>query len=136
MPVFQTLTKCVVFTVLIAGLWAAGPLVAGDAACWPQFHGPRRDNRSIETGLLQSWPDDGPPLAWSAEGLGGGFSSVAVVGDRIYTMGDLGDAQYAIALKRDGGAVVWKTKVGPAWKDKYLGPRSTPTVDGDLLYAV
>jgi outer membrane protein assembly factor BamB len=103
---------------------------------WPQWRGQNRDGRSPETGLLQSWPEGGPPLAWKAEGLGGGFSSVAVSGNRIYTLGDLGDAQYAIAVRRDGGAVVWKTEIGPAWKDKYLGPRSTPTVDGDRVYVV
>jgi len=103
---------------------------------WPQWRGQNRDGRSPESGLLQSWPEGGPPLAWKAEGLGGGFSSVAVAGDRIYTLGDLGDAQYAIAVRRDGGAIVWKTEIGPAWKDKYLGPRSTPTVDGERVYVV
>jgi outer membrane protein assembly factor BamB len=106
------------------------------AADWPQWRGQNRDGKSPETGLLQSWPEQGPPLAWRAEGLGGGFSSVAVAGDHIYTLGDLGDAQYAIAVKRDGGAIVWKTKIGPAWEDKYLGPRSTPTVDGDHVYVL
>ena len=106
------------------------------AADWPQWRGQHRDGKSPETGLLQSWPEKGPPLAWRAEGLGGGFSSVAVVGDRIYTLGDLGDGQYAIAVKRDGGAMVWKTKIGPTWEDKYLGPRSTPTVDGNRVYVL
>lgn len=106
------------------------------AADWPQWRGQDRDGKSPETGLLQSWPEEGPPLAWRAEGLGGGFSSVAVAGDRIYTLGDLGDAQYAIALERDGGAIVWKTEIGPAWEDKYLGPRSTPTVDGNRVYVL
>jgi outer membrane protein assembly factor BamB len=106
------------------------------AADWPQWRGQNRDGKSPETGLLRSWPEQGPPLAWRAEGLGGGFSSVAVAGDHIYTLGDLGDAQYAIAVKRDGGAIVWKTKIGPAWEDKYLGPRSTPTVDGDHVYVL
>ena len=106
------------------------------AADWPQWRGQDRDGKSPETGLLQSWPEQGPPLAWRAEGLGGGFSSVAVAGDHIYTLGDLGDAQYAIAVERDGGAIVWKTKIGPAWEDKYLGPRSTPTVDGKRVYVL
>jgi len=106
------------------------------AADWPQWRGQDRDGKSPETGLLQSWPEQGPPLAWQAEGLGGGFSSVAVAGDQIYTLGDLGDAQYAIAVERDGGAIVWKTKIGPAWEDKYLGPRSTPTVDGNRVYVL
>jgi len=67
------------------------------AADWPQWRGPERDGRSPDHGLLKAWPEGGPPLAWRASGLGGGYSSVAVAGDRVYTMGDFGDAQYAIA---------------------------------------
>ena len=59
---------------------------------WPQWRGPDRNGRSPDTGLLQEWPTDGPPLDWRVSGLGSGFSSVAVAGERIYTMGDLGDA--------------------------------------------
>jgi outer membrane protein assembly factor BamB len=118
---------------LIAVCLCVSAVSAGD---WPQWRGPARNGKSPETGLLQSWPEGGPPLAWRAKGLGSGFSSVAVAGERIYTMGDLGDAQYAIALERDGGAIVWKTKIGPAWEHKYLGPRSTPTIDGDRVYLV
>jgi outer membrane protein assembly factor BamB len=61
---------------------------------------------------------------------------MAVAGERIYTMGDLGDAQYVLAVRREDGAPLWKTEVAPAWKDKYLGPRSTPTVDGDRVYVL
>ena len=55
------------------------------ASDWPQFRGPQRDNVSKDTGLLKSWPKDGPPLAWKAQGLGRGYSSLSVAGDRIYT---------------------------------------------------
>ncbi len=109
---------------------------AAHGADWPQWRGPARDGRSADTGLLTSWPDGGPPLAWRASGFGGGFSSVSVAGKRIYTMGDLQDAQYVIAAARSDGKQLWKTKVAPAWKDKYLGPRSTPTVDGERVYVV
>jgi outer membrane protein assembly factor BamB len=114
-------------------------IIAGNVASagdWPGWRGPARDGHSPDTGLLPSWPDGGPPLAWRASGFGGGFSSVAVVGERIYTMGDLGDAQYVIAAKRADGDILWKTRVAPAWKDRYLGPRSTPTVDADRVYVV
>ncbi|MCA9215668.1 MAG: hypothetical protein KDB27_21530 [Planctomycetales bacterium] len=45
-----------------------------EAADWPQFLGPERNSTSTETGLLRSWPDDGPEVLWTAnvgEGLGG-----------------------------------------------------------------
>ena len=61
-------------------------LVPALAADWPQWRGPDRTGISKETGLLQKWPEKGPPLAWTYEKTGWGFSSMAVVGDRLYTM--------------------------------------------------
>jgi outer membrane protein assembly factor BamB len=107
-----------------------------DTPNWPQFRGPNRDNVSTDTGLLKEWDADGPTLAWKASGLGTGFSSLAVTKDRIYTMGDQGPSQYVLALSATDGKVLWKTKVGPNWDDRYPGPRSTPTIDGALLYAI
>ena len=111
----------------------AGPAAAAD---WPQWRGADRDGRSAETGLLAEWPEGGPPLAWKASELGGGYSSVSVSGERIFTMGDLGDGQYVMALSRADGKQLWKTRVGETHEDQYLGPRSTPTVDGDHIYVV
>lgn len=123
---------------LLATLLAAGdrPLAAPEAGNWPQFRGPNRDNLSSDTGLLKEWDADGPALAWKASGLGIGFSSVAVTADRIYTMGDLEGSQYVMALAATDGKLLWKTKVGPEWQDRYPGPRATPTVDGDLVYTI
>ena len=111
----------------------AGATLLG-AAEWPQWRGPNRDGRAVDTGLLASWPEGGPPLAFQASGIGGGFSSVSVADGRIYTLGDLEDGQYAFALSDADGALLWKALIGPTWEDEYLGPRSTPTVDGDHLY--
>lgn len=107
-----------------------------EAGNWPQWRGPRRDGVSTDTGLLTSWPQAGPPRAWSASGLGAGFSSVAITGGRIFTMGDRRDGQYVMALTEDAGKEVWATRVGSRHDDEYGGPRGTPTVDGDLLYVV
>jgi outer membrane protein assembly factor BamB len=117
-------------TALLIAL-SLSPLAAAD---WPQWRGPNRDGRSPDSGLLQSWPASGPPLAWRIAGLGGGYSSVAVAAGRVYTLGDQEDGQYAIALNESDGSQVWKKKIGPSWEHEYLGPRSTPTVDGDHLY--
>ena len=107
------------------------------AADWPGWRGPERNGQSPETGLLQSWPEGGPPLAWKAKGLGSGYSSVSVVGDKIFTMGDLGKKQYVFALSLEKkGKQLWKTHVGPSWEDEYLGPRSTPTHDDGRVYTL
>lgn len=105
------------------------------AADWPQFRGPNRDGVSTDKGLLKEWPADGPPLAWKVEGLGVGFSSVAIVGDRLYTMGDLKEGCHVFAVDMPRAAIAWKYLVGKPG-GSYVGPRCTPTVDGDSVYAL
>ncbi|MFO0869886.1 MAG: PQQ-binding-like beta-propeller repeat protein [Pirellulales bacterium] len=100
-----------------------------DAGEWSQWRGPARDGISPETGLLKSWPAEGPPLAWKATGIGDGFSSVVVAHGRIYTMGKQGGASYLFALKEEDGSILWKAKVA----DGDDAPNCTPTVDQDLV---
>lgn len=109
---------------------------AAQAPSWPGWRGPQRDAHSPDKGLLATWPATGPRLAWKASGLGTGFSSLAIVGGRLYTMGDVGDTQHVMALDAKDGRKLWSTAVGPAWVDEFLGPRATPSVDGGLVYAV
>jgi outer membrane protein assembly factor BamB len=108
---------------------------------WPQWNGRNRDGKSADTGLLAEWPAGGPKLAWKATGFGKGYSEFAVVGDRIYTIGDKDDADFLIAASTDGGKILWSTKVGAPGSPEvpgytFPGPRSTPTVDGDLIFAM
>lgn len=111
-----------------------GLATAGD---WAQWHGANRDNISTETGLLTEWPAGGPRLVWKATGIGDGYSGVSIVKGRIYTMGDIGDSAYVEALEFRTGKKLWQTPVGPAGDGGgYPGPRATPTVDGDLVYAL
>jgi outer membrane protein assembly factor BamB len=109
------------------------------AADWPQFRGPNRDDISPDTGLLKQLPAGGPPLQWKATGLGAGYADVSIVGDRIYTMGEDKESSDVIALNAADGKPVWKAKLGkpgaPGMPEFY-GPRSTPTVAGDLLVAL
>lgn len=122
--------------VALLALLAGAAATTVDASDWPQWRGEHRDGRSASSGLLDAWPEGGPPLLWRNTGMGAGFSSLAVSGERIYTMGDIGEDQFVIAVKRTDGSPLWKTRVGPRWEDKYLGARSTPTVDGDRVYAL
>lgn len=103
---------------------------------WPQWRGPQRDGKSAEKGLLASWPAGGPPLAFKTSGIGTGFSSLAVSGGRIFTLGDAGERQFLLALDEKTGQHRWKVDIGKSWNDEFLGPRSTPTVDGDRVYAL
>jgi outer membrane protein assembly factor BamB len=119
---------------LAALLLGPAPGAADDkkAADWPQFRGAKRNNHSPDKGLLKTWPKDGPPLAWKVEGLGGGYSSVAVVGDRVYTMGNKKDSSNVVCIDAKTKKVLWSTPVGKQGGD--LG--CTPTVDGDRVYAL
>ncbi|MBN1418682.1 MAG: PQQ-binding-like beta-propeller repeat protein [Planctomycetes bacterium] len=100
---------------------------------WPQFHGPRRDNKSDETGLLEEWPPEGPRLLWSVEGIGEGFSTVAIAGGLIYTTGNVGEDTVITALDL-GGRRKWTAKNGSHYRRAVPGTRGTPTIDGDRLY--
>ena len=104
---------------------------------WPQWHGPERTNISRETGLLKKWPAQGPKLLWTARGLGNGYGTVAIKGSRIYVQGTKDGRSVVFALERANGLPVWHAPLGPALdQDRGPGPRSTPTVDGDLIYAM
>jgi outer membrane protein assembly factor BamB len=98
---------------------------------WPQWRGPNRDGVSAETGLLNEWPKDGPPLLWKTKGLGGGYSSLAIVDGKIYTLGRRGNGEELIAIDGSDGKLLWSTPTGG--KD---APNGTPTVDGDRAYAI
>lgn len=128
--VFPSIVSC------LATLVALSSASIAQAADWPQWRGPERNGKSAETGLLREWKEGGPPLAFKATGLGTGFSSVAVAGGRIFTIGDRDGAQRVQALEVGSGKALWQAPIGPIWEDEYAGSRSTPTVDGDRVYAL
>jgi outer membrane protein assembly factor BamB len=106
-------------------------------ADWPQWRGPQRDGISVETGLLESWPAGGPQLIWKTQGLGEGYSAFAVVGDRLFTQGQMGSQEFVVAFDTNIGKQLWKTPSGRAFREsRGHGPRGTPTVDGTRLYAL
>ena len=112
----------------------SGSLFAAD---WNQFRGPNRDNLSTETGLLDRWPEGGPERLWTATGLGEGYSTVAIVGDLIYTMGNVDGGEHLIALDRSSGDIVWKARNGGEYREgQGNGPRGTPTVIDGKAYCL
>ncbi len=131
--------------VLVATLTAAGlPTIRLQAEDWPTFRGANRTSVSSETNLLDSWPENGPKLLWTAEGAGRGYASPTVVQGRIYTLGDgpstAGDQdEYLTCFSAEDGKQLWMSKTGPAWnegKSAYQGSRSTPTVEGGNVYVL
>jgi outer membrane protein assembly factor BamB len=110
------------------------PILASD---WPQWRGPDRNDVSKETGLLRSWPKEGPKVLWRYEDAGIGYSGPAIVGDRLYSLGARDKKEYVFALDVNSGKEIWSTPVAASTsKDHGAGPRSTPAVDGDLLFGL
>ncbi len=110
---------------------------AATSGDWPQWRGPKRDGLSTEKGLLSKWPAEGPKRLWQISDLGEGYGSIALAGDRIYVQGRKGDSSVVFALNRKGGAPAWTAVLGPRLdQDRGPGPRATPTVDGEFVYAL
>lgn len=104
---------------------------------WPQWRGHNRENKSSYQGINTDWNASPPKLLWKVDGLGGGYASVSIQGDRLYTTGNLPTGQNVIAVNLKTQKVLWSqpiTKEVP--KHGYDGSRCTPTIDGDRLYAV
>lgn len=106
---------------------------AGYCADWPGFRGAKRDGKSTETGLLKSWPEGGPKLLWSVKGLGKGYSSAAVAGGKVYTVGMIDGKGYLFAYNM-AGKRLWRKPYAPEHVGGYPGTRSTPTIDGGRVY--
>src|SRR5262245_36171180 len=136
---------------------AAKPAAAAD---WPQWRGPGRTGVSTETGLLREWPEGGPKLVRQITGLGGGYSTVATVGGKIFVTGSKdqpaakggkggfggggfggggfgkGGKSYdeaVICLDAATGKELWSTKIGKT-TGMFSGARCTPTVSASHVY--
>ncbi len=122
----RLLNKTLVVVVMLLGV------VSAMGADWPQWRGPLRDAKSSESGLLQSWPVEGPPLKWKTDQLGEGYASIVVAQGRLHTIGNESGSIFAYALSETTGDLLWKTKIGESSRHAM----STPTIDSDHLYAL
>jgi outer membrane protein assembly factor BamB len=105
---------------------------------WPQWLGPNRDGISREKGLLKSWPPGGPKVLWEKK-IGEGLSSFVEAEGRAITLFQAGGSQWAVAFDAATGKELWRVRTGkelPDQKPGNPGPRATPTVEGDRVYAL
>ncbi len=121
---------CKSLSLALASALVAHLAVAADT---PRFRGPNGDGIFAEAGLLAAWPEDGPELLWTAEGLGETYASVSVAGGRLYTTGLTGMSGSVFAFDLEG-KLLWKTEYSAEFDGRgYPGTRTTPTVaDGNL----
>ncbi len=105
-------------------------------ADWPQWRGPNRDGTAVAGPLATSWGPTGPPVIWRRD-IGVGFSSVAIHGGRLYTQWAENGRSLVVCLDAADGKEVWRVDGGEAYEaERGGGPRATPTVTGDRLYAL
>lgn len=115
--------------------------VSVEADDWPQWQGPSRNGISAETELIAKWPEDGPPLSWQVNDLGDGYGAVTVSDGIIFLVANEGlDDESVKALDVTNGQVLWATRIGkvgnPNQRPSYPAARSTPTVDGEMVYVL
>ncbi|MCC7186448.1 MAG: PQQ-like beta-propeller repeat protein [Acidobacteria bacterium] len=124
-------------SVLVATAMVVAAVVAHAASDSTQWQGPNRTRLSPETGLLREWPAGGPAVVWTARGLGAGFGSMNVAGDRVFVQGVRNNRSVVIALNRADGKEVWSKALGPTQSNNMgSGPRGTPAVDDDRIYVL
>src|SRR6187399_1244944 len=103
---------------------------------WPQWRGLNRDGASAETGLLKTWPAEGPSVLWKVP-IGSAYSSMAISGQTLYTMDSHIKNENVVAIDIATGKEKWRAKSDSNYTSgQGDGPRSTPTVDGNMVYAL
>ena len=133
--------QLILLLAMVVVMFWAGPvfanladgLIGSEEQGWPQWRGRRRDGISDEKGLLSTWPASGPKLLWKVEGLGTGWSSPVVVGERLYITGDVGNDLVVFSFDRSG-TEQWRAKNGKAWKGPYPGARACCVFSEGRLY--
>jgi len=119
--------------VVLLAVCAASVVAAEPKGDWYQWRGPTRNSICTETNLLKKWPPGGPKLLWKLTGVGVGYSTPSIAGGQLFTMGDRDGSQYVIVYDLATRKELWSTRIGHKHRD---GPRCTPTVDGDRVYAI
>jgi len=104
---------------------------------WPQWRGPDRNGKAASKGLLSDWNNQKPKLLWMTDGMGKGYASVSIMDNTLYTTGDSDQGQAVVAVDLKTQDIKWKELVTAEVPEHgYQGARSTPTIDGDLLYVM
>ena len=109
-------------------------LSSASAADWPQFLGPARNGISPETGLMKTWPENGPKEVWRVKG-GVGMSGMAISGGKLMTLVQKDGKQWLLTLDAKTGKTLWETPLAPEYENQMgNGPRGTPAISGDQVF--
>jgi outer membrane protein assembly factor BamB len=103
---------------------------------WPQFLGPKANGTSAEKGLIDSFPENGPPLLWDKD-VGSGYSAPSARGGKLVLHHRLKDEEIVEAFNAADGKSLWRYAYPSAFVDPYRysnGPRCTPLLTEDRCY--
>jgi outer membrane protein assembly factor BamB len=117
-------------------LFLAALAAAASAESWTQFRGPRRDGVSRETGLLRSWPAEGPRVLWSLA-VAQGYSGAAVEGGKVYFNDyDEGAGEWLVrAVALADGRELWRFREARRIRPNHGITRTVPAVDGERVFS-
>jgi outer membrane protein assembly factor BamB len=104
------------------------------AADWPWIYGPAHNSTSVQKGLLRTWPQGGPKVLWTMP-VGLGFGGPAVKDGKVYLLDrdeQVGDNLRVLDLAT--GKELWNFAYGAPGTFMFAGSRTTPTLDGELVY--
>lgn len=117
--------------------WAAACVIGGISSAalaeWTQFRGPNYDGITTEK---IAWPSSGPKQLWKVP-VGEGFGTMVVSGDKVFVTAEGGGQEALLCLDAKNGKALWHREMGRSIQDRQggNGPRTTPAVDGNLVYA-
>ena len=122
--------KCFLLMIAVMMFYSCSQKVQENA----QWRGENRDGVYHETGLLKEWAAGGPQLLWSFEGLGEGFSSVAVANGKAYVAGMPDDDDLVLFVFDLSGKLLNRKVVGKEWNTSFPGSRCSPLIHEGKLY--
>jgi outer membrane protein assembly factor BamB len=119
---------------LLVGWFCLGSAL--HSADWPRWRGPGNDGHAIGAEAPGSLPTE-PTTLWT-ERIGAGFSSPVVAGGRLAIMDNENDREVLHVRNAADGKALWKAELDDTFTDAQgpPGPRNTPVIDGDRIYAV
>ena len=126
---------------VLAAILALPAAAAGDTpTSWTRWGGPEQNFRAPGARIAESWGEHGPKRLWARQ-LGDGYSTVLVEDGRLYTMYRAGDQEAVICLDAETGETIWEHRYDHDAAEGHVaqfgdGPRATPLIAGDRIYAI
>ena len=129
----------------VMSVWMCVPTLGADD--WPQWRGLDRMGLWHESGVVERFPDEGLTTVWRTP-VGPGFAGPAVADGRVFVLDyeetpgtrTMDGTERLLCLDEETGEVLWTHQWSTTYRNILgsfaTGPRATPTVDQDRVYAM